>query len=94
MLEVNIFNYRKKLADKINDHEIAVTEEDVTIIKETTEELEQVKSKDTDKEGNTTNKPIGIFNHCIDAMRYLAIERLSKSNTPRSGPMITLPSYR
>ncbi len=48
---------------------------------------------DEDKEGNTTNKPIGVFNHCIDAMRYLAIERLSKSNIPRARPMVTLGKF-
>ncbi len=47
---------------------------------------------DTDKEGKDTQKPIGIFNHCIDAMRYFAMEVLAKSNQPRART-ITLGSY-
>ena len=30
-----------------------------------------------DREGKETNKPIDIYNHCIDAMRYLAISKLT-----------------
>ena len=46
-----------------------------------------------DKEGNDTGEPVGTFNHCIDDMRYVSYEKLSKSQKTRSGPMITLPKF-
>ena len=34
---------------------------------------------DTDRQGNTLNKPIDDFNHCIDAMRYWAMMAIGRS---------------
>ena len=34
-------------------------------------------SWDTDREGNTLNKPIDAFNHAIDAIRYFAMMTMS-----------------
>lgn len=33
---------------------------------------------DTDREGNKLNRPIDAFNHCIDPMRYIAVEKFGK----------------
>ena len=33
-----------------------------------------------DREGNTINKPIDAFNHCIDAARYAISSQLKKPN--------------
>lgn len=35
-------------------------------------------SWDKDKLGNVLNRPIDMFNHCVDAMRYLAIKVMGK----------------
>ncbi len=34
---------------------------------------------DTDKDGNYLNRPIDAFNHVIDAMRYVAVEKMTLS---------------
>ena len=34
---------------------------------------------DKDKEGHSLNKPIDVFNHCIDAMRYWAMMAIGRS---------------
>lgn len=36
-----------------------------------------------DRDGNTTNIPEDSFNHCVDAMRYLAIMKLQKKNSSK-----------
>ncbi|MGI4884266.1 MAG: PBSX family phage terminase large subunit [Janthinobacterium lividum] len=33
--------------------------------------------------GKTTNQPVDAFNHCIDALRYVALNRLPKATEPR-----------
>ena len=33
-----------------------------------------------DREGNTINKPIDNFNHCIDACRYAITSQLKRPN--------------
>ena len=35
----------------------------------------------TDKEGNSINKPIDFNNHAIDALRYVALNKLSNNNS-------------
>lgn len=40
----------------------------------------------TDNDGNSLNKPIDAFNHSIDAIRYVAIMKLSKDD---SSPLIS-----
>ncbi|MDA1120854.1 MAG: terminase large subunit [Bacteroidetes bacterium] len=64
-----------------------ITQRSVNLIKELREYC-----WDTDKEGNNTQKPIDVYNHCIDAMRYLSMERLSKSNQPRQR-RVTIAKY-
>lgn len=41
---------------------------------------------DEDKNGNKLNKPIDDFNHAIDAMRYIAIEKMSSKNSKSKIP--------
>jgi phage terminase large subunit len=36
----------------------------------------------TDKDGNALNKPIDDFNHAIDGIRYLCMEKLKTQVTP------------
>ncbi len=84
-----------KGADSVNRGISILQEEHFKVTARSTNLIKELREYcwDTDKEGNTTNKPVGIYNHCIDAMRYLAIERLSKANIPRARPMITLPKF-
>jgi len=35
----------------------------------------------TDKNGNKLNKPVDMFNHALDAVRYVALNKLKQSNT-------------
>ena len=71
----------------LQEEPFKITERSVNLIKELREYC-----WDKDREGNNTQKPIGIYDHCIDAMRYLAIERLSKSNQPRQR-RVTIAKY-
>jgi len=52
----------------LQEKDFTVTKRSINLIKE----LRNYRWA-TDKEGNTTNKPIDSWNHCIDAMRYVAI---------------------
>jgi phage terminase large subunit len=47
---------------------------------------------DTDREGNKLNKPVDAYNHTIDAMRYLAMERLSMAGKPHK-PRVTFGKF-
>ena len=46
-----------------------------------------------DREGNNIGKPEDVFNHCIDAMRYLAVETMSKSKQRSTGRRFGTMSY-
>ena len=59
----------------INQNEIYVTSTSKNLIKEL-----QSYSWMKDREGNTINKPIDAFNHCIDAARYAITSQLSNPN--------------
>lgn len=85
-----------KGADSINRGISVLQEEPFKVTSRSTNLIKELREYcwEENKDGNTTNKPIGIYNHCIDAMRYLAIERLSKSNIPRARPSITMPKFR
>lgn len=72
----------------LQDEHFFVTARSVNLIKELREY-----SWDTDREGNNLDKPVKENDHAIDAMRYVAMETMSKSQQTRSGPMITLPKY-
>lgn len=45
--------------------------------------LKEIKSYKwaTDKEGNSINEPVDFNNHLIDALRYVALNKLNKSNS-------------
>lgn len=59
----------------INQNEIFVTDRSKNLIKEL-----QSYTWMKDREGNTINKPIDAFNHCIDAARYAITSQLKNPN--------------
>jgi len=59
----------------INQNKIHVTSRSTNLIKEL-QSYTWVK----DREGNTVNKPIDAFNHCIDAARYAISSQLATPN--------------
>ena len=59
----------------INQNKIYITSRSTNLIKEL-QSYTWVK----DREGNTVNKPIDAFNHCIDAARYAITSQLSTPN--------------
>jgi phage terminase large subunit len=59
----------------INQNEIFVTSRSKNLIKEL-----QSYTWMKDREGNTINKPIDSFNHCIDAARYAITSQLKTPN--------------
>ena len=59
----------------INQNKIFVTSRSKNLIKEL-----QSYTWMKDREGNTINKPIDAFNHCIDAARYAISSQLSNPN--------------
>ena len=84
--ELRRFGYNIKPAhkgpDSINNgidilkrHTIHVTKQSVNIIKE----LNNYKWF-TDKNNNKLNKPVDMFNHALDAVRYVALNKLKVSN--------------
>ena len=64
----------------LQEDEFLVTSRSTNLIKELRRYM-----WDKDKQGKTLNKPIDAFNHCIDAMRYLAVMKLSKQKKGRRG---------
>lgn len=60
--------------DLLQKEKFYVTKSSINLIKEL---RNYIWAKD--KEGNTLNKPIDAYNHCIDAMRYLAVMKLKNS---------------
>lgn len=81
--EIRRYGFNIKAADKGRDsinyginilqqYNFKVTKRSVNLIKEL-----RSYTWDTDKAGNTLNKPIDAFNHGIDAMRYFAIMKLN-----------------
>ena len=63
--------------DILKRHRIHVTKQSTNIIKE----LNGYKWV-TDKDGNKLNKPIDMFNHALDAARYVALNKITKSKSP------------
>ena len=59
----------------INQNEIYITNRSHNLIKELQNYI-WLKNK----EGETLNKPIDAFNHCIDAMRYALTSQLENPN--------------
>ena len=56
----------------LQEQQFKVTARSYNLIKELRSYMWEI-----DREGKETNKPIDIYNHCIDAMRYLAISKLT-----------------
>ena len=82
--EINLYGFSVKPADKgpdsvrfgidiLQESEFFVTSRSVNIISELRKYM-----WDKDSEGRALSKPIDAFNHAIDPMRYLAIDKLSK----------------
>ena len=61
--------------DILKRHMIHVTKQSVNLIKE----LNNYKWF-TDKNNNKLNKPVDMFNHALDAVRYVALNKLKVSN--------------
>tara|TARA_R110000744_G_scaffold15312_1_gene42816 strand:- start:390 stop:1547 length:1158 start_codon:yes stop_codon:yes gene_type:complete len=61
--------------DMVRRYNLYVTEDSVNTIKE----LRNYKYVE-DKNGNLTNKPIDLFNHSLDALRYSIVNKLSRPN--------------
>lgn len=62
----------------LQEREFYVTKRSVNLIKEL-----RAYTWDKDRAGNSLNKPIDAFNHGIDAMRYVAMNKLALSNKPK-----------
>jgi phage terminase large subunit len=56
----------------LKQHKLHVTKSSVNIIKEF-----QNYKWIVDKDGNTLNKPVDLFNHSMDAIRYVALNKLT-----------------
>lgn len=56
--------------------------EDVSITKDSVNFIKEYRNYvwETDKAGNKTGRPIDAYNHCFDALRYIAIKVLAKHN--------------
>lgn len=64
--------------DVMQEEPFFITRRSVNAIKEL-----RTYAWDVDKEGKRLNKPIDYWNHCIDAMRYLSMAKLSKQKRRR-----------
>lgn len=71
----------------MQQHRFQVTERSVNLIKELRHYM-----WDTDKSGNTLNKPIDAFNHGIDAARYISMQKLG--NRTIGGGMVASGYHR
>lgn len=72
----------KKGKDSINFGLDLLQQEDNYITSSSTNLIKETESYtwDKDRDGNTINVPIDSFNHCIDPMRYVAIEKLNNNS--------------
>ena len=66
----------KNSIDILKRYKLNITSDSVNLIKE----LRAYKWQE-DKTGLSLNKPIDFMNHAVDALRYLALNKLSKANT-------------
>ena len=62
--------------DILKRHKLHVTKQSVNIIKE----INNYKWV-TDKDGNKLNKPVDMFNHSLDAARYVALNKLKTNKS-------------
>lgn len=65
--------------DLLKRYKLNVTRRSVNLRKE----LANYKWKVDRKTGSPTNEPVDAFNHCIDALRYVALNRLPKATERR-----------
>jgi phage terminase large subunit len=63
--------------DILKRHRLHVTRHSLNLIKE----LNNYKWI-TDKNGNRLNKPVDAFNHALDAVRYVALNKITNSKSP------------
>ena len=63
--------------DVLKRYELMVTKRSLNLIYE----LRNYKYKENKLTGETMNEPIDKFNHCIDAVRYVALNRLAERPT-------------
>ena len=70
----------KKGRDSIVNGIALLQEYDILVTKTSTDLIKELRNYrwDRDKEGTALNKPIDDFNHGLDALRYLALMRLTK----------------
>ena len=70
----------KKGRDSIVNGIALLQEYDILVTKTSTDLVKELRNYrwDRDKEGTALNKPIDDFNHGLDALRYLALMRLTK----------------
>jgi phage terminase large subunit len=61
--------------DILKRHKLHVTKQSVNLIKE----LNTYKWV-VDKNGNKLNRPIDMYNHALDAVRYIALNKLKTNN--------------
>jgi phage terminase large subunit len=59
----------------LKDFKLNVTKSSINLIKELRSYVWE-----RDKEGNNTNQPIDFNNHAIDALRYVALNKLKKDS--------------
>lgn len=85
--EINEYGFKvipsEKGADSISFGITTVQEcEQVNITRESVNMIKEYRNYvwETDKNGNKTGRPIDDFNHCMDALRYIAIKVLAKHN--------------
>jgi phage terminase large subunit len=67
--------------DQLKRYKLNVTRRSVNLRKE----LANYKWKVDRLTGKPTNEPVDAFNHCIDALRYVALNRLPKATERRRG---------
>ena len=63
--------------DILKRHRLHVTRQSLNLIKE----FNNYKWV-TDKNGNKLNKPVDAFNHALDAIRYVALNKITNSKSP------------
>lgn len=74
-----------KGADSIKNSIDILQRYNINVTKNSTNLIKELRSYrwDTDKEGNQLQKPIDYLNHAIDALRYVALNKLGQSNYGR-----------
>lgn len=72
--------------DQLKRYTLNVTLGSVNLRKE----LANYKWRVDRKTGNPTNEPVDAFNHCIDALRYVALNRLPKATDRRRSALPTI----